>query len=1447
MKLKRLTALFITGVLAFSNVAYATDDAAALLSTADATKDKVESELLEETDNATKDSSTAASSKASSATSENSLDGSNSSSNDDGVIYENADALTDPLDEAVIYEEDEASLEALEDAEELEKAGEDSIFDAVDETEPETVAVEPVFDMMDSDKEIELWEMLDGSYEELVQSYEVTVPENTEFPVTITFDALVEADDDILVYHFMEDAGEWETIEPDSVEDGFVTATFNSLSPVGIVKIDDEKRDIVDTLTYQEFTEYMDGVEISVSGEIPEGYYLTVEALPTSDYADMITEATGNVVAVVYDIKITDGENEYQPSEYGKTLSVTFTGLDSVNEGRMNVVHIDEESGSVEQKSATVDTMVSTSEVSFETDSFSPYALVIATSRLEIEEGIDATLPFVDDYYGTTTSKIYHMYLTYNSSEKEAFCLDHGLAASTGDTFVQNGQYASSSEVQKILTAYFADENGNGYTLSYSEAQVLIWAAMAGYDTTSDTDSNGTLDYVQIMQAVGDNDVSTNATAVATIEGITTYGTFYAWDPSSTYDESAGTYSRDTSKQRFVTLLGKAPVTAADVGTDELWQVGDNAYAYIDDDNVFHVIGYGDCWDQTYSYSTGRQFTNTRGFYAPAGEEVPYANTTICPLHSYTSIEIGEDITGIGAYMFYGLYASQANSIVFLGNKVTYIGKYAFYLAYLTFDDNLIFYDLEEIGDAAFECGPELVRIELNGDTTILGSTLWGPYSDNHGISPTEVCYNIKNSPYDRTNAITPSNKEFVLTIGEDVESIPSYIFCNSGVTTINWPTSGNLKTIGAYAFGNCNNLTEFTILESVENYGSGILGNSKNIETIYHNAVTCVYNKDLDQDYSDGVMYTTNYGIYGRCGTNNNDVTLIIGENVEALPKNFATTACISTVIDNSDKLTCYPAGSFYGITTLSSVTATNSNIETFYNGAFANCTALTAIDLSQYPSLTQLGAGCFSYSGLVDIVIPDTVTMISYGLFAHCTSLTSVTLGAGVEKICSRGVFYNDTALSEINYNCVNAACQNYSQSTTDLFNYATVGSKTYFLYTVGTTSSASAHGNYIPDHDTVLNIGPEVEVIPAHLFRDSDITAIDFSSASALTTIETYAFYNSPVGVTIDLPEGLTTIGYYAFAVPTTTYTDYKEYCEGITKTIVIPTTVTDGGGNAFAMRKSVELVQYNAINSTRMFNSMMGYDAATCQLIIGSAVEVLPENFAYGQYFTSVVFEGNGIDTIPANAFNACYRIASIELPEGVENINNNAFANCYALTDITLPDSLEYIAPVSIVGGAFWISNSNAMGLSVVDYDRNDDGTDDALTTTLHCSDDNMVARTYAWLSSDNRYVANALSYEYIVSLPMSLELTDPGDGIFINDLIVSVSVVQALDNPLSVVLSKGTFKNADNVEWTDWSLDKTSPSGTVKAVGDYSFDCTVSGTPPTDGSFTGSITCTVTE
>lgn len=67
---------------------------------------------------------------------------------------------------------------------------------------------------------------------EVVDAMDVSVPEGTPMPVTITFDVPGVGGYKVAVLHF--NGSEWEVVEA-TVGDGTITATFTSLSPVAFV------------------------------------------------------------------------------------------------------------------------------------------------------------------------------------------------------------------------------------------------------------------------------------------------------------------------------------------------------------------------------------------------------------------------------------------------------------------------------------------------------------------------------------------------------------------------------------------------------------------------------------------------------------------------------------------------------------------------------------------------------------------------------------------------------------------------------------------------------------------------------------------------------------------------------------------------------------------------------------------------------------------------------------------------------------------------------------------------------------------------------------------------------------------------------------------------------------------------------------------------------------
>lgn len=169
-------------------------------------------------------------------------------------------------------------------------------------------------------------------------------------------------------------------------------------------------------------------------------------------------------------------------------------------------------------------------------------------------------------------------------------------------------------------------------------------------------------------------------------------------------------------------------------------------------------------------------------------------------------------------------------------------------------------------------------------------------------------------------------------------------------------------------------------------------------------------------------------------------------------------------------------------------------------------------------------------------------------------------------------------------------------------------------------------------------------------------------------------------------ITLPEGLTKIGYAAFA-------HLPEL-----KTVHIPDSVTTLGDGVFIDCPSLENVVLP--EGLTELNYTFSQCTSLSEITIPESVEVLfstfegctaltriviPENVKDIYYafedcvnLKEVTFLDTELEYIGFNAFEGCTSLESIVIPNGVEEIIGSAFSGCTSLKSVTLPDDLEDI-------------------------------------------------------------------------------------------------------------------------------------------------------------------------
>lgn len=87
--------------------------------------------------------------------------------------------------------------------------------------------------------------------------------------------------------------------------------------------------------------------------------------------------------------------------------------------------------------------------------------------------------------------------------------------------------------------------------------------------------------------------------------------------------------------------------------------------------------------------------------------------------------------------------------------------------------------------------------------------------------------------------------------------------------------------------------------------------------------------------------------------------------------------------------------------------------NVTTIGNYAFANCSSLTSVTLTN--SITNIGIQAFADTAISEITIPNSITYLNIYCFARCTSLSSVTLNDRITRIPSN-CFEGCTSLHHI-----------------------------------------------------------------------------------------------------------------------------------------------------------------------------------------------------------------------------------------------------------------------------------------------------------------------------------------------------------------------------------------------------------------------------------------------
>ncbi len=618
-----------------------------------------------------------------------------------------------------------------------------------------------------------------------------------------------------------------------------------------------------------------------------------------------------------------------------------------------------------------------------------------------------------------------------------------------------------------------------------------------------------------------------------------------------------------------------------------------------------------------------------------------------------TSIELGSGVSAIGERAFY--HCTMLGSIV-IPEGVRTIGKEAFYdssnIRSITLPQSIT-----SIGEDAFLSCSALTDVYIS-DTRAWCNISFASYTANP-LSQGASLY-VAGEPVE------------ALIIPDGVKSINPYTFYNlSSLTSITIPNS--VVTIGEYAFFGCSRLGALELGDSVENIGKNafsgcsLLKNvtiGKGLKSVGEGAFLSstktanVYISDIQAWCNISFASHTSNPIYQGASLYLNGAlltNLVIPEGVENIG-DYAFYGCSSIkTVSIPESAVAIGDYAFYrcsGLEVLSIPTGVKvigenafaycshitslsfpRSIESIGKNAFQSCSTLSSVyigDIEAWCNISfesstanPLSQGADLYIGgklATDIVIPDSITVISAYAFYEYSALKSVEIGRNVVSI-GEDAFSSCSSLTSISIPK----------------NVKTIGRFAF--------SFCSALLNVV--------IGDGVSDIGEFAFYSCPLLS-RVVMGNSVSSIGENAFAYCTALKDITIPEGTRSIGSFAFAD-----------CY-LLESVTIDGHLTSIGKDAFLSCTNLKQVHISDI-------------AAWCNISFGSYSSSPLYNGASLYLGDEVVCElaiPYGVTSISPYAFFGCESLVSVVIPASVKEIGDEAFAFCHKLVEVINKSSLD---------------------------------------------------------------------------------------------------------------------------------------------------------------------------
>ena len=221
-----------------------------------------------------------------------------------------------------------------------------------------------------------------------------------------------------------------------------------------------------------------------------------------------------------------------------------------------------------------------------------------------------------------------------------------------------------------------------------------------------------------------------------------------------------------------------------------------------------------------------------------------------------------------------------------------------------------------------------------------------------------------------------------------------------------------------------------------------------------------------------------------------------------------------------------------------------------------------------------------------------------------------------------------------------------------------------------------------------------------IPDRAFKNTKINSKDICIPNTVTSIGSYAFYNTAISGYLAIPNSVTEIGEGAFencmnlnsslSLPSNLKRIENRTFNacGFSGGLTIPNSVTEIGEKAFynctgfngtlTLSNKLETIGESAFNGCTGFTGSLKLPSSLTDIGYGA--------FMNCKYFTSLELS-NALSVIPEYAFKGCEGLSgSLVIPNSVTEIGNQAFSGCTGFNGtLTLSNKLETIGVSAFFG------------------------------------------------------------------------------------------------------------------------------------------------------------------